>query len=156
MSKEPGAPTKYKDEYPKELIEYFSIDPYEEKTVEVNSIKHGVQTIHQEVANNFPSFAGFATKINVTPQTMLNWCKDYPEWKEAYEMAKAHQENFLLVNGLKGLTEKTMTIFTMKNACGYRDKHPEEKDDININISLADKIAKARARVNKGTNSEDS
>lgn len=41
----------------------------------------------------------------------------------------------------------TMLIFCLKNLCGWRDKQPDEDtQQININLTLADRMAKARTR----------
>jgi hypothetical protein len=56
-----GPPTKYKPEYCEMLIEHMS-EGY--------------------------SFDSFSAIVRVGRMTMYNWCKDFPEWKEAKEIAE--------------------------------------------------------------------
>ena len=61
-----GAPTKYKKEYCKKIIEYFRIPPtrteYKEEYFNDGSLKSKVPVI---IANEFPTFQGFADTIGV-------------------------------------------------------------------------------------------
>jgi hypothetical protein len=144
----PGAPTKYRDEYCQKILEYFSKNPYEEKEVMV-ATKDGPMMIKKEVASDCPSMAGFAISIGIPKRTILDWTKKHEEFAEAYELAKCYQENFLIVNGNRGLINTAFGIFSTKNIIGWRDKQPDETDNFNINVNLAEKMAKARARVTK-------
>jgi hypothetical protein len=131
----PGAPTKYKPEYCQEMLDYFDIEPYRTVTKKVMTKKGELLEIEEDEANDFPNFAGFAVKIKVTPETLLNWSKTHDNFKEVYSLCKACQENYLSVNGNKGLINTAFGIFTAKNVTKWRDRLPEEKDDININVN---------------------
>lgn len=135
-------PTKYHPKLTQALIQYFSAKPYKKAT-----------RSKPTEANDFPTLAGFAHSIGVHRETLLEWAKpesNHPEFSDAYRAAKDYQEHFLIVNGLKGLVSSNFAIFTAKNVLGWRDKQPDEKDNLNINITLADRVAKARARNKKG------
>lgn len=120
-----GQPTKYRPEYCDQILAYFGIAPYREveKTI---MTKNGPMSIVSEVANDLPTLAGFAARIGVHRETLLNWSKDYPEFGEAYKLAKDLQENFIAVNGFKGIVPAAFAIFTAKNVCGWRDKQEIE------------------------------
>lgn len=133
-------PTKYSPKFTDELLKYFSDKPYK-------LMGQGAQ--RRPVASDFPSLAGFASKIGVHRETLLEWSKEHPEFSDAYKRAADLQENWLIINGLKGLVSSNFGTFIAKAVCGMRDKQPGE-DSINIQITLADRLAKARARVNGG------
>ncbi len=143
-----GRPTDYKPEYCEQLIEYFSEDPYKEVMKKIVTKDGEVVEVPVIEATDFKTLAGFAISIGVHSETLLNWSKQHPEFFDAYKRAKDFQEQFLAVNGNKGLVNPSFSIFTAKNVLHWRDKHPDESDNININInsSLADKMAKARTR----------
>lgn len=149
-----GAPTTYDPKYCEEILEYFSIPPYREvmKKVVANGVLIEVPTTE---ANDFPSFAGFASKIKTHRYTLNKWCDRHPEFSDAYKESKELQENFLLVNGLKNLVSTAFGIFTAKNVLGYRDKQPDEIPNIQVNqptmsedqfnkLMSAVKVAKAK------------
>lgn len=131
----PGHPTLYKPEYCEQLIEYFSEPPYE-------------VIRNEERPSDFKSLAAFANRLGVHRDTLHEWSKQHPEFSDAYKRAKQYQEEWLTVNGNKGLINPAFSIFTAKNVLQWRDKQPDENDNININVNsaLADKMAKARTR----------
>lgn len=151
MSEEtkPGRPSKYKHEYCEQLIEYFSVEPYREVLKKIVTKQGDVIEVPENEANDMPTLAGFAISIGVHRDTLLEWSKEYPEFSGAYKRAIDFQENFLVTNGNKGLINPAFGIFTAKNILKWKDKQADENDQININITLAEKIAKARARINK-------
>lgn len=144
-----GRPTLYDPKYCDELIAYFHVELYKEKTVTKINRDGSVSTAPVEVASDFPSIAGFAVKIGVHRDTLHEWGKVHPEFKEVLLRAKDYQENFLVVNGNRGLLQANFAIFTAKNVLNWRDKQPDEEDQVNINITLADRMEKARARAGK-------
>lgn len=123
-----GRPSLYKPEYCDQILDYFSVEPYEEKIKKVHTKSGDVIELPYEVAADFPSFAGFAAKIGVHRESLLNWTEQFPDFFDAYKRAKDLQENFILINGHKSLINTAFGIFTAKNVLGYRDKHPGEDD----------------------------
>lgn len=118
-----GAPTKYREKYCKELLEYFSAPPYERTPKGLKSCEAG----------DYPSLAGFAIRIGVNRVTMFNWLKEFPEWAEALALAKDYQENWILVNGLKGNVPPQFAQFVAINNLDYRSKAKDEAPDTVIN-----------------------
>lgn len=121
----PGQPTKYDPKYCEEIIEYFSVKPYEIAMEEVVSQGRVVQRT-TEVASDYPSFAGFAVKIGVHRETLLNWCKANPQFFDAYKKAQSLQENWVLTNGMRSNVNVPFGIFIAKNNLGYKDKQDVE------------------------------
>jgi hypothetical protein len=82
-----GSVTKYDPSYPALMMEYFSVPPYKEvmKKVVVSGV---VVELPNLEAADMPTLSGFAIKIGVHRETLLNWCKEFPEFNHAYKMAK--------------------------------------------------------------------
>lgn len=113
-----GQPTKYRDKYCKEIIEYFSVDALELiKDAEING-----KARKERLPARMPWFEGFARKIGVDTKTLRSWRKLHPEFDAAYEQAKELQREFLVEVGLSGKAPSSFVIFTMKNVCGWRDE----------------------------------
>lgn len=121
-----GRPTDYKPEYCEQLIEYFSEAPYKEVTKQVVTKSGDVINVTQNEASDFKSLAAFANRIKVHKDTLHEWSKVHPEFSDAYKRAKQYQEEWLTVNGTKGLTNPAFSIFTAKNVIDWRDKRDIE------------------------------
>lgn len=121
-----GRPSEYRPEIAQELLDYFGKDPYVEKEQDILTKTGDVITIKKDVASDFPTLAGFAIKLGICRDTLLEWSKEYPEFSGAYKRAKDFQENFLAVNGNKGLIHPAFAIFTAKNVLNWRDKKDVE------------------------------
>lgn len=138
-----GRPSKYKPEYCELLIE------------------------HMGKGFSYDSFAGL---IEVHIDTLYEWEKVNPEFSEAKKIAfskcmifweklgiehvlnETHDEENL-EEGTHKKTSKSLNsvvwIFNMKNRFKWKDKQPDEVDSVNINFTLAEKMAKARSRTEK-------
>lgn len=141
-----GAPSKYKPEYCQQLIE------------------------HMAEGLSFESFAGI---IEVNRDSLYEWIKVHQEFSDAKKIAVDKSLHFwekLGLNNIINISESesqgegfgrsssrslnsSVWIFNMKNRFGWRDKQPDE-DSININVTLADRLAKARSRANKNDDDE--
>lgn len=112
------------------------------------------------------SFESFAAVIGVNQDTLYEWTKVHDEFSEAKKTA--YNANLLFwekqgIDGLYSIVEtdeegkivrsksinSTVWIFNMKNRHKWRDKQEGEEDQININLTLADRMAKARSRASK-------
>lgn len=131
-----GRPSKYKPEFCEQLIQ------------------------HMSEGLSFESFAAIA-KVNL--DTLYEWAKVHEEFSEAKKEAFANCQLYWESQGIAGLYSTTdydedgkpikskslnssVWIFNMKNRFKWRDKQPDENDEIKISITLADRMAKARAR----------
>lgn len=137
-----GRPTKYKKEYCEQLIDYFSIKPFELD-------KH-----KRKVPNPQPNLFGFAALIGVSRDTIHEWTKVHKEFSDAMSKAKDLQANFVLTNALLGLTNSTFSQFMMKNVTDWRDK--KEVDHTSTDGSMTPKPAKIEIVPVKNDESSDS
>jgi hypothetical protein len=131
-----GAPSKYKPEFIQLLKDYFDVEPYREVEKKIVTKQGDVIEIPTDVANDFPTLAGFAVSIGIHRETIREWAHEkdehgnlkHPDFSAAYKMASEVQEHFLITNGLKGLTNPAFSIFAAKNILKWRDNQPGELD----------------------------
>lgn len=139
-----GAPTKFKAAFCDLLIE------------------------HMTKGFSYESFAGHPD-VQVHRDTLYEWEKVHPEFSDAKKRAVDANLLFWENLGIENIISETsyergggesissssrslnssVWIFNMKNRHKWRDKQPDENDQININVTLAEKMAKARARAGK-------
>lgn len=105
------------------LIDYFDELPYKVVINQNCSVSNPKKRLEP---TDFKSLAGFAIKIGVSRDTMHQWSKVHPEFSDAYSKAKDFQENYLLVNGLRGLINAPFAVFTAKNVLGWRERNIAE------------------------------
>lgn len=137
-----GRPTKYKPEYCQMLIDHMST---------------GL------------SYDTFSAIIEVNIDTLYEWEKVHKEFSEAKKVAvgkclifweKLGVDHILNISesesmgpGMTSSKSRSLNaaiwVFNMKNRFKWRDKQADEASDININLTLADQMAKARLRVGK-------
>lgn len=143
-----GRPSSYKPEYAVQLIEHMMVDKFEKETIEEEirySPKTGIKVSEKRkfkmIPNDLPTLEGFARKIGVTYRTLLNWSEaveddtaevpvyKYPDFFQAYNIAKQLQKEFLIDNGLKGNYPPAAYIFTAKNVTDMTDRQIIETED---------------------------
>jgi len=139
-----GQPKKYKPEYAQELIKYFSIPAYQESPSADGTDK-------KYLPNVFPTFERFSANIMVTQKTMTNWYNakypedyedqklaltpKYPEWREAYDIAKSLQAANLTEGGMTGAYVSSFANKAAVNLIQWRDKQEIElKADIKSDV----------------------
>ncbi len=124
--KKVGRPSKYKPEYCKSLVNFFSIEPILYKDITITKAD-GTQIDKTETeAAPTPYFVDWQIKIDIDNTTMLEWVKKHPEFSRAYNRAKQLQEKFLMECGLKEVHGGFITALTLKNVSGWRDKQDIE------------------------------
>lgn len=129
-----GRPTKYRPEYPMQLVKYFaSRKPY--TTVRMVDGESGQIKVLRH-ANDPPLLVDFARKIKVTHRTLEEWAHVHPEFFRALEEAKRLQEKFFLTCGFLGLSNPTITALVLKSNHGYRDKQPDEAPNVNVQVAV--------------------
>src|SRR5438105_3374746 len=97
-----GQPTKYRPEICAEMLEYFMSAP-QTWTGPVSFIydieRNGKGRARQEVRTicaDMPTFEIFAGSLGITARSLRNWCKDHPEFADAYERCQDVQKSFLI------------------------------------------------------------
>jgi hypothetical protein len=136
-----GRPTLYEERFAQALIDYFDVNPYEEKTKTIITQRGDAIEVPFNEATDFKSLAGFAINIGVHRDTLHEWASatnpdgtlKHPEFSDAYKRAKDYQENYIAINGNKGLIPAAFGIFTAKNVLHWRDKQPGEEDKVIVN-----------------------
>jgi len=118
-----GRPTKYTKTMVKKLIKYFSVEPYREVEVKHFDQKTGKEwSTCEERANDTPTFGGFCASIDIHKDTMYEWRDKHKEFSDALKKAQSLMEQFLVINGNKGLIQQPFAIFTAKNVLKWADK----------------------------------
>ena len=123
-----GRPTQYRPEYCEEIIEYFDVAPY---TTSVKTITTKNGSIIEEpitLPNDARFMVGFERLIGVSLQTLHNWCKEYPEFLEAFTQAKELQARHVAVNALNGTYNGGFAQFMLMNTAGWRNKSDLEQN----------------------------
>jgi len=135
-----GAPTKFKPEYTKAMIDFFDIEPYKKETMEQVTEYYQDGTVRRKsekfkyIPEKFPTILKFAKNIEVAYFTVKRWAdkgmheendkKPDPElvkFCEAYKQAKVMQKEFLIEIGLSGSAPPASFIFTAKNVTDMKD-----------------------------------
>lgn len=117
----PGAPDKYEPRFCQMLIDH---------------MREGL-SIH-----------AFGGVVLVSRQTLYNWLDKYPEFKEAKEIGeslsllfweKMGRSGAMTVvdreKGIKRSLNAGVWSMNMKNRFGWRERQPEERDDIKVTVT---------------------
>jgi hypothetical protein len=137
-----GRPTTYDVSYCDGIIDYFRKPPYhveyKREYFQNGEIKSETPIL---IANEFPTFQGFADEIGVHIDTLHEWKKVHTEFSDAYTRAKALQEKIWLVNGMQNLYNSQFAQFFGKNCLGYKDQQditmheePLSSDDLRAKL----------------------
>lgn len=121
-----GRPTKYRPEYCEKIVKFFDIDTTREVEVTTTTKSGSITRRTEERANHLRFLDGFARSIDVTHDTLLEWCKRHPEFSVAYTRAKALQKEHLATCALLGLYNPIFSKFLAVNITDWRDKQDVE------------------------------
>lgn len=132
MPTKPGQPTKYKKEFCKQMIEFFNAEPFEDR--EIPHYKNGEVAWNdvKRLPNKLPTMVQFARDISVCISTVYNWLDSkhdshQPEFLETYtRIAKRLQKDFIIQNGLQGISNPIITKFVAVNLTDMRDTQVKE------------------------------
>jgi hypothetical protein len=117
-----GCPSKYNPLYCKKIIEYFDVPCNNFKDVTITHKDGSSIEKTEEEAAPLLTLNKFAKSIGVWHDTLLDWCKKYPEFDRAYNRAKEFQREFIIENILRDNYSSYFGVFLMKNMFGWRDK----------------------------------
>ena len=118
MSHPGGRPTKYKERYCQELVDYFTVpmpDPGNPHSM-----------------CYYPTFYGFCARINVDDEIIADWCKAHEEFHRAYKKACNLAKN-QLVHG--GLTNKYNSNFAKFVGANIGMVSENTKAEVNQSVS---------------------
>lgn len=112
-----GQPTKYREEYCEQMIEFFSKPSYEGKKKNNEDVK---------VAKEFPTFVRFAHKIGVDRDTLLEWKKVHPKFSCAYKTCEDLQDSCIMENALHNRYNPAFSMFFLKCNRKWNDQPVQE------------------------------
>ncbi len=124
-----GQPTKYKEEYCQDIIDFFDIEPLRE--VPLKHYQKDGKTLSwvdiKLVPNKMPTINKFSKKIGVCVRTVYNWIdRDHDSFQEeflqALTCAKAIRRDWLIDLGLSGATPPNSFKFVAINCTDMVDK----------------------------------
>lgn len=120
-----GRPTKYSNDIPDKMIEWFEREP---KFEVVGDVK---------IPPYLPTFERFATRVmRVSVDTLHEWTLHYPAFSEAYKHCKNIQKEHLIQYGLNGLYNPAFAKFVAINCTDMSDSVKLENTNHNINIEI--------------------
>ena len=129
-----GRPTKYKLEHCQRLIDFFDIDPYEEREIPHYDKKTGeivVWTDYKRMPNKLPTLRDFAKSIKVNISNVYEWLNKessafQSEFRDAFIQAKDIRKWFLIQNGLQGLYPPATFAYVASNITNMVNKQTQE------------------------------
>jgi len=157
-----GRPSKYKEEYPESLLDYFNEylkNPSTQQIVE-RTIKFYPDGREKEKFEKFktasrgvPTIFGWCLQNKIRYITALRWSRmregeapekgekdtrpfKYPDFCNAYKLVQEFQKEFILHAGMSGSAPPIFAMFAAKNMIGWRDATEQR---------LVDKDGKDRA-----------
>ena len=130
-----GAPTKYTEDLPERLLEFFDVELDREVSKEVPG-KDGVIMLMETKPNRLPTVEGFCREIKISKSTFHEWRKKYPKLSNALGIAKQMQMNHLMQHALEGTYNGGFAKFLAMNISDYRDKS-ESKTESTQEINLS-------------------
>lgn len=135
-----GRPSDYDPSIIDKMIQYFNVKPYTKNDI----------TGKIEVAD-YPSLAGFAISIGKDRTTLKRWADEYPDFCIVYNRAKDFQENYLAVNGTKGIINPFFGALLAKNHLGFSDKQEiKHEGQIDSKVTVAPIDIEERVNAIKG------
>jgi len=125
MANPVGRPSLYDPKYCQEMIDYFNLPI--------------AKRIGQKTeASELPQITGFAQKLGVSRQTLLDWTKAHPEFLDTYNHCLALQEQMIVGNAMLNRYNPYFAQFMLKNCHGWRDKQEVEQTVSRIEIDKID------------------
>lgn len=109
MAKHPGGrPTKYRDEFNRELEKYLSMTGREQTSL--------------------PTVEGFSLYLGVSRDSLYEWAKKYPKFSDTLKKIEVRQKQQLVDDGVYGGKEVNATIvkLMLMNNHGMRERSSKE------------------------------
>lgn len=168
-----GRPTKYKESYCQDLLDFMSRTSHEvvvdttyykvPDNVQKNLVENGVDikempdgtlksATNKLIANTFPTFQRRCHNIWIHIDTMKERVSKYPNFSLAYKKSKQIQESILLENAMQWEYNANFAMFMAKNNFWYKDSKDitikdqsdqEDSDDL-TEEQILEKLKKVR------------
>lgn len=120
-----GRPTKYKPRYCQKLIDFFDVEPYEERKIPhykgSGKNREHVWDDIKLIPRRLPTLRKFAKSIKVSYVTTYEWINKYKEFSNAFTHAKEIRKEFLIDNALAGMYPPNTFKFVAVNLTDMRD-----------------------------------
>lgn len=144
---------KYKEEYCDSIINYFleranesnNNNLYKRSYYQNGNIKSEEPIVRPP---RYPTFELFAISIGVTPYTLLNWCKQYPRFRESYAQAKSIQLAITKVYAMEKLYDSNFAKFICVNEHDMKDRQEVSAEIKQLTPDEQNLLAKIGARLN--------
>lgn len=116
-----GRPTNYRPEYCQAIIDYFA-DP---TSWVINTDAKGSSKAIP--SSKIPTIARWCHGIGVSTRTLDDWQSRYPEFSEAYQMARELQQSFVIELGAAGIGTSLLGAFMQVKHDWKVEKEVEEE-----------------------------
>lgn len=153
-----GRPSKYKNKYCQEIIDFYDVEPWEER--EIPHMKGGelVWTDIKIIPTRRPTIRRFAKKIGICLATVYNWLNsEHQSYHKDFSHAYVHGckyliKDFLIDGALAGITPPASFKFIAVNMTDMRDKVNLEGDGFtSLATALAGLVKDGKDDVKKTT-----
>ena len=128
-----GRPTKYTDEMPAKMLEFFD-QPLTYVTTEQKMSASGVvMDIEVVKATPMPTFEGFALTLMVCTDTLKEWRDVHKLFSATYKLCKGIQKNFLMNHGMSGQYNSNFAKFVAINCTDMVDtQHVKQESEVTV------------------------
>lgn len=146
--KKNGRPTKYKPSLCGKLIEFFDVEPWEERKIPHYKAGVVVWTDIKILPVRMPTLRGFAKKMGLGVMTLYDWINPehssyHKDFSCAFTCAKEIRKDWLIDVGLNGGAPPASFKFVAVNVTDMRDKQDIEHSG---SINLAQALHKANSK----------
>lgn len=118
-----GRPSKYNDDMPQKLIDFFNRDLF----VEIEGKKY---------PNKLPTIERYCFEIGITTKTFYVWLKKYPALSSAFSSAKQLQKDQIIQLGLMGFYKEGFAKFVALNVTDMKDRIDNQVDISKVSITI--------------------
>jgi hypothetical protein len=127
-----GRPTKYTEDMPQKLIDYFSKPLFRKVLVQQATASGKIVEVEVEKPCLPPLMEGFCAFMKIGKTTFYEWVKKYPEFKNAFEVSKMHQAEKLATHALLNGYSSSISKLILANCTDYKEDKEEVKQEIKV------------------------
>jgi hypothetical protein len=131
-----GRPTKYTDDIPQKLIDFFN-RPLRTKKIVQQATARGVVDVEIEQFCDPPFIESFCAELLISKQTFYRWVDEKDEFRDAFNTVKPIQAKVLLIGAMQGSYNSSISKLVLANCTDYREKR-EETESKEIKVVLSD------------------